>query len=399
MKKLSLHDLDLKGKRILMRVDFNVPLDSNGQITDDTRITAALPSIKYVLNQGASLVLMSHLGRPKGKTNPKYSLAPCAVRLGELLKKKVHFASDCISLEVNDLVQALEPGDLLLLENLRFHSAEEHPAENPGFAKELAQYADYYVNDAFGTAHRRHSSNTEIAKYFEGKAATGFLMEKEISFLAPLSINPKRPFYAILGGAKIGTKIGVLNALLPKIDALFIGGGMAFTFLKAQNFSIGDSLFEEDQLETAKMLIKECTEKAVQLHLPKDIVINQEISDTAEHKTILVKDGIPEGWKGVDIGPQTVEEWQEPIKSGATIFWNGPMGIFEIPSFVKGTQGIAYMLGDLSAMTIVGGGDSVAAINQLGLSKNFSHISTGGGASLEFIEKGHLPAIDALSNH
>ncbi len=399
MKKLSLHNLDLKGKRVLMRVDFNVPLDSNRHITDDTRITASLPSIEYVLKQGASLILISHLGRPKGTREPKYSLEPCAVRLGELLETKVYFAFDCIGPAVNDLIHALEPGNLLLLENLRFHSAEEHPSEEPGFAKTLAQYAEYYVNDAFGTAHRSHSSNTEITKYFTGKAATGFLMEKEISFLEPLSINPRRPFYAILGGSKVETKLEVLKALLHKIDALFIGGGMAFTFLKAQNFNIGDSLFEENLLETAKMIIKECSEKAVKLHLPKDLVITQEISDTAEHKTISVKEGVPECWKGVDIGPQTVEEWQELIQSSATIFWNGPMGIFEIPSFAKGTKRVAFMLSQLSAMTIVGGGDSVAAIKQSETSNNFSHISTGGGASLEFIKKGHLPAIDALSNH
>ncbi|MCK4934631.1 MAG: phosphoglycerate kinase [Simkaniaceae bacterium] len=399
MKKLSLHDLDLKGKKVLMRVDFNVPLNEALQITDDTRIVASLPSIEYVINQGGSLVLMSHLGRPGSSRNPKYSLNSCAKHLSELLNKQVYFAPDCIGSKTHDQVQKLQSGEILLLENLRFHEAELHPEKDPDFAKELATYGDYFVNDAFGTAHRKHSSNVEIAKYFEGKASTGFLIEKEISFLAPLSINPKRPFCALIGGAKIGSKIGVIKALVDKVDAFFIGGGMAFTFLKAQNIEIGSSIFEEDQIEAAKDLIKECSEKAVKLYLPKDLVITKEISETAEFQTILTKDGIPTDSKGVDIGPQTTEEWLEPMSSSSTVFWNGPMGICEISHFAKGTETLAKNLSSTRATTIVGGGDSVAAINKLGLSSHFTHISTGGGASLEFIEKGHLPAIDALSDH
>lgn len=398
MKKLSLYDLDLKGKKVLMRVDFNVPLTSDGHVADGTRIINALPSIQYILGQGASLILLSHLGRPKGKRDQKYSLKPCAEFLAQQLDKQVLFANDCTGDEARQQVGKLREGDILLLENLRFHSAEEDPDVDNQFAKELAQLGDLYVNDAFGTAHRAHSSTTVLPSFFPGAAATGFLMEKEVSFLSSLIQTPKRPFYTIIGGAKISSKLGVLDSILEKVDGIFIGGGMVFTFLKALGHEIGSSICDDTFVETAKNFIAKCNEKAVRLFLPKDILIASEISEKAETRTVTIKEGIPEGWSGVDIGPKTLEEWQGILSKGATIFWNGPMGVFEIEPFASGTNALAQILADLPAATIVGGGDSIAAINKLGISKNFTHISTGGGAALEFIEHGHLPGIDALTD-
>ena len=396
MTKLSIQDIPLKDQTILMRVDFNVPLDTSGNITDDARIKASLPSIEYVINQDAKLILMSHLGRPKGKKSAKFSLAPVAKRLSELLNHPVIMAPDCIGEDVEKLTKSLSSKDVLLLENLRFYEAEEKPELDPSFAKKLASYADVYVNNAFGAAHRDHSSITTITQYFPQKAVAGFLLDKEIAFLSKLAHQPKRPFYAILGGAKVSTKIGVIKNLIEKVDSIFIGGGMAYTFLKAQGYSLGNSLVEDDQIENAKQIMKKCEERAVKFFLPLDIIIANDFSNDAENKIISVKENTPEGWQGMSIGPKTVEEWKNTLQQASTIFWNGPLGVFEFPNFAKATRDIAVILSNLNATTVVGGGDSVAAVNQMGLSEKFTHLSTGGGASLEYLEFGHLPGIDAL---
>lgn len=388
MQKLTLKDLSLQGKRVLMRVDFNVPIDK-GKISDDSRIRAALPSIEYVLGHGASLILMSHLGRPKGP-DKELSLAPCAKRLSELLQKQVQMAPDCVGSEVEKMAKGLHAGEILMLENLRFHTGEEAPDKDPAFAKSLASLGDCYVNDAFGTAHRAHASTAVIAKFFPKTSAMGFLIEKEVNELSPLLANPKRPFYAIIGGAKVSTKIGVIKQLLNKVDALFIGGGMIYTFLKADGIEIGASICE-DAAE-----VKDIPRD--KLRLPKDLVIADRFANDANIKTISLGQNIPPGWQGMDIGPETVHEWSKELGKAATVFWNGPLGVFEMPHFAKGTKGIAERLANSKAKTIVGGGDSVAAIEQMGLQKRFAHLSTGGGASLEFLEFGHLPGIDALSN-
>ena len=395
MPMTSLQSMDLKEKRVLVRVDFNVPLDKTGKITDDTRIKQALPTIEYLVKQDAKVILLSHLGRPKGKKDESLSLRPCADRLGELLQKDVKLAPDCIGKATQTLVMAMKPGDVVLLENLRFHKEEEHPDEQ--FAEGLAELGEVYVDDAFATAHRKHTSTYCLPSLFENKAAGGFLMEKEVNHLSPLVLQPKRPFYAILGGAKIESKLGVLNALLSKVDGLFIGGGMAFTFMKASGIPIGNSLCDDHLLDEARRIMQQCQEKAIKFYLPKDILVGRGFTDEAELECVPVKDGLPDGWQGMDIGEETVKEWSETLKSAATVFWNGPMGIFEFEEFANGTKGIAEALANLDGDTIVGGGDSVAAVNQLGLSKNFTHISTGGGAALEFIEHGHLPGIDILS--
>ena len=394
MDKLSLQDLDIHGKKILMRVDFNVPLDERGAISDDTRIVLALPSIQYILAQGGRLILMSHFGRPKGKVNPELSLKPCREQLSCLLEQEVKFSPNCIGEETSELAESLKPGEVLLLENLRFHEGEEHPEQNPSFAKALASLGEIYVDDAFGAAHRSHASTVTITEYFPKKCVMGFLMEKEISYLSRVVLNPKRPFYAIIGGAKIGSKIGVFNTLRQKVDAIFIGGGMAFTFLKAKGIPIGDSICDDEKLDEAKQFLKDCEKQAIQVHLPLDIVITNE----TETQMIYIKEGIPDGWKGMDVGPQTVETWSDDLKKGATIFWNGPMGVFEEPVFAHGTNRLAQNLSMMQGEVIVGGGDSIAAINQLQLQKSFAHLSSGGGASLEFIENGTLPGIEALTN-
>ncbi len=389
MRKLTLRDLSLRGKRVLMRVDFNVPLE-NGKIADDSRIRAALPSIEYILKQGASLILMSHLGRPKGIPDPAFSLAPCGKRLSEFLQCPIEMAADCVGSAVEKLAAGLNQGEILLLENLRFHVGEENPEKEPGFAAELAELGDCYVNDAFGTAHRAHASTATIASYFPGKAAMGFLMEKEIQELTPLLEKPARPFYAIVGGAKISSKIGVIKRLLELVDKLFIGGGMTFTFLKARGIPIGDSISEDSSTIRGLDQTKLC--------FPIDLIIADAFSNDAKSKIISVREGISAGWQGMDIGPQTVLTWSKEFKMAATVFWNGPLGVFEMPHFASGTRGIAECLAKTNAKTIVGGGDSVAAIQQMGLGNQFAHLSTGGGASLEFLEFGHLPGIDALSN-
>lgn len=393
MEKLTLKDLSLKGKRVLMRVDFNVPLSKDGKITDDSRIVAALPSIEYILSHGASLILMSHLGRPKAKPDPQFSLAPIAKRLSELLHKPVPLAPDCIGADVKKMTAALRPGQILLLENVRFHPGEEEPEKDPEFTKELAELGDIYVNDAFGTAHRAHASTALIAKHFPGKAAAGFLMEKEIAFLFPLLQSPKHPFYAIIGGAKVSTKAGVINNLLKRVDALFLGGGMTFTFLKAKGIPIGNSLFEAEEVKRAKEILQ----SAKSIYIPTDLVIADHFSNDANWKVIQSKEGIPDDWQGMDIGPETIREWSLLLQKPATVFWNGPLGVFEMPNFAKGTFEIAHALARSDAEVIVGGGDSVAAIQQIGLGNKFAHLSTGGGAALEFLEFGHLPGIDALS--
>lgn len=398
MTKLRLQDLELKGKKILMRVDFNVPLDKNCAITDDTRLRESLPSIQFILQAGGSVILMSHLGRPKASRDPSFSLAPCALRLAELLEKPVQMAEDCIGEDVEKIAHALKPGQILLLENLRFYPAEEKPSLDPSFAQKLAKLGDAYVNDAFGTAHRSHSSTVNVAKFFPDKAAAGLLMQKEIQAFSDLLTHPKRPFYAIIGGAKISTKMGVLQSLLSKVDGIFIGGGMAFTFLKAQGISIGASICEDDQIPIAKKFLEECHKKNILCALPSDLLIADAFKDSAHSKIIPVVTGIPEGWQGMDIGPITLSAWKAALQNAATIFWNGPVGVFEFPHFAQGTEEIAQKLASLKAITVVGGGDSVAAINRFGLASKFSHLSTGGGASLEYIELGHLPGIDILTD-
>jgi phosphoglycerate kinase len=399
MDKLSIEDLDLKNKKVLMRVDFNVPLDENAKIVDDTRIKAALKSINYVLDQGGSLILMSHLGRPKGKKDPKFSLKPVSDRLSKLLNKKVIFANDCIGSEVEKLAANLKQGEILLLENLRFYEAEEKPGLDPSFAKKIASLGDVFINDAFGTAHRKHSSTYEITKFFPKNSAAGFLMEKEIEFLGGLLKKPKKPFYAIIGGKKISTKIKIIENLSKKVDGIFIGGAMAFTFFKALGYEIGDSLVEIDQIDNAKKIMQHCKENNVLLKLPEDIVIADNFSNNAKIKTIFPKDGIEKGFTGMDAGPKTIESWKNLLKEAKTIFWNGPLGVFEFPNFAIATNAIANILKDLDATTVIGGGDSLSAINNLGIGEKFTHLSTGGGASLEYLENGSLPAIEALSNN
>jgi phosphoglycerate kinase len=397
MKKLSIKDIPLHNKKILMRVDFNVPLNEDGSIADDTRIKAALDSINYILKQNASLILMSHLGRPKGKKDPKLSLKPCAERLSKLLNQKVYIAPDCIGEEVNKLAKNLKEKEILLLENLRFHEAEENPEKDPSFAKQLSLLADIYVDDAFGTAHRKHSSTYTITKYFPNKSLAGLLLEKEITYLGTYLKNPKRPFYAILGGKKISTKIGVIINLIDKVDELFIGGGMAYTFFKYQGKDIGKSIFEEDQTKNVQKIIEKCLEKNISLNLPLDIKIADSLSNEANTKIISTEENTPPTWEGVDIGPKTINIWIKKLTQAKTIFLNGPLGVFEIPSFSSGTTKILENIASLPAITIAGGGDSVFAINSLNLMNQFTHVSTGGGASLEYIEKETLPGVEALT--
>lgn len=400
MPKLSLTDLNLPSKKVLMRVDFNVPLDKNGVITDDNRIQSSLPSIDYVLKQGGSLILMSHLGRPKDKKESHLSLLPCSKRLSQLLGRPVQMAPDCVGKDVESLVNKLKPGEVILLENLRFHRGEEHPEEYPEFVKELAKLGDVYVDDAFATAHREHASTYAVPKLFPGKAAAGFLMQKEIDFLSQLVLNPPRPFCAIIGGAKISTKIGVLKSLLKKVDTLLIGGAMAYTFMKAKGLSIGESLVEPDFVEEAKKIIEASQQTgSAKLVLPIDHVIANKIEETAITRFLDDNQGIPAGFQGVDIGPKTIQLYFSLLQKAATIFWNGPMGIFEVSKFSTGTTAIAEILANSNAISVVGGGDSVAALQNSGVQDRMTHISTGGGASLEFIEYGTLPGVDVLSEN
>jgi phosphoglycerate kinase len=391
--KLTIEDLDLTGKRVFIRVDFNVPLDDNLMITDDRRIRSTLPTINYAIDEGAKVVLSSHLGRPKGKVDPKFSLASVAKRLQRLLNKEVVFASDCIGSQVEALVSKMKSGDVLLLENLRFHPEEERNDEK--FARSLANLADVYVNDAFGAAHRAHASTVGITKFLP--SAAGLLLEKEIEYLKGAIDNPVKPFIAILGGAKVSGKIGVLENLVGKVDKVIVGGGMAFTFIKAMGYEIGDSLVEDSMLGTAERVQMKLKENAVKFYLPVDCVIAQNTGPTAVIKIVPTQE-IPKGWKALDIGPASVKLFSEVLQDAKTILWNGPMGMFEMDAFSRGTFDIAKAIADAYALTIVGGGDTDLAVSRAGVSGTISFISTGGGASLQLLEGKELPGIAALTN-
>jgi phosphoglycerate kinase len=402
MTKLSIKDLDLDGKRVFMRVDFNVPLDDGGRIMDDTRIIETLPTIEYAVRHHARLVLASHLGRPKGKPNPKMSLKPVAERLRNLLDERIRrginvgFAPDCIGIQAEEMAAKLEKGQTLLLENLRFHAEEE--ANDEPFSRELAKLADYYVNDAFGTAHRAHASTVGITKFVK-KSAAGLLMQKELDYLGKALHHPGRPFAAILGGAKVSDKIPVIQNLIEKVDALLIGGGMAYTFLKARGMEIGNSLVEDDKLDLAHKLLGQAKARGIKFLLPVDHVVAGKIAPDA--KTHIVNEGhaIPAGQMGLDIGPKTVALFSEQIETARTIVWNGPMGVFEQEPFAHGTYAIARAIAaNRPAISIIGGGDSVSAVHKAGVADQITHISTGGGASLEFLEGRKLPGVEALTH-
>jgi phosphoglycerate kinase len=397
MQKKTLSEISLQGKRVLMRVDFNVPLDQDRNITDEKRIVEALPSIRKVMEDGGRLILMSHLGRPKGKVNPEFSLAPVAKRLAELIDAPVAMARDCIGNEVMQQVLALQDGDVLMLENLRFHSQEE--ANDPDFAKELASLGEVYVNDAFGTAHRAHASTEGITHYVPTSVA-GYLIEKELKYLGTALNNPQRPFVAILGGSKISGKIDVIDNLFSKVDTVLVGGAMVFTFFKAQGMAVGNSLVEDEKLELALSLIEKAKKMGVRLILPEDVVVAEAISADAPSSVEQVT-AISDGVMGLDIGPETIKTFTSEILAAKTVLWNGPMGVFEIDQFAAGTFAMAKALADTTAtgaITIIGGGDSAAAIAKAGLADKVTHVSTGGGASLEFLEGKELPGIAALND-
>ena len=391
--KKTIEDIDVSGKKVLVRCDFNVPLDENKNITDETRINAALPTIKYLLEHKAAVILCSHLGRPKGEFNMKYSLAPVAKRLSEKLGFEVKLAKDVIGPDAKKLAAEVKPGQAVLLENVRFHAEEEK--NDPAFAKELASMAEIYVSDAFGTVHRAHASTAGVAEYLP--AVAGFLIGKELNFLGKAVTNPERPFVAILGGAKVKDKIGVITNLIEKVDTLLIGGGMAYTFMKATGGEIGNSLCDEERLGLALELLDKAKAKGVKLLLPVDNVCGKEFNNDTE-QMVCESGKIPEGWEGLDIGPKTVELFSKEIKAAKTVVWNGPMGVFEMPNFAKGTLAIATAMAESDATTIIGGGDSAAAVTQMGLASKMSHISTGGGASLEFLEGKTLPGVAALND-
>ncbi|NTW55528.1 MAG: phosphoglycerate kinase [Chlorobiaceae bacterium] len=397
MKKKTLSDISIQGKRVLMRVDFNVPLDEQKKITDDKRIVESLPSIRKILEGGGRLILMSHLGRPKGKVNPEFSLAPVAARLSELIDAPVKMAKDCIGNEVMQQVLEMQDGDVILLENLRFHPEEE--ANDPDFSKELASLGEVYVNDAFGTAHRAHASTEGITHYVQ-TAVAGFLIERELMYLGKALEEPKRPFVAILGGSKISGKIDVLENLFNKVDTVLIGGAMIFTFFKAQGHAVGNSLVEDSKTDLALSLLEQAKKRGIRLLLPEDVMVAPEISAGASCHPESIG-AISDGLIGVDIGPKTVETYSREILGAKTVLWNGPMGVFEIDNFATGTFAVAKALAEATgkgATTIVGGGDSAAAIAKAGLAGEITHISTGGGASLEFLEGKDLPGISALND-
>ena len=393
--KKNVEDINVKGKKVLVRCDFNVPL-KDGVITDENRLNGALPTIKYLVDNGAKVILCSHLGKPKGEPKPELSLAPVAVRLSELLGQEVKFAADAevVGENAKAAVAAMNDGDIVLLENTRYRAEETKNGE--AFSKELASLCDVFVNDAFGTAHRAHCSNVGVTQFVD-TAVVGYLMQKEIDFLGNAVENPERPFVAILGGSKVSSKISVINNLLEKVDTLIIGGGMCFTFTKAQGGNVGKSLLEEDYLQYALDMIEKAKEKGVKLLLPVDAVAADEFSNDANIK-VVPQNEIPEGWMGLDIGPETAKLYAEAVKSAKTVVWNGPMGCFEMPNFANGTETVAKALSETDAVTIIGGGDSAAAVNQLGYGDKMTHISTGGGASLEFLEGKELPGVAAAND-
>ncbi|GAB4417531.1 MAG: phosphoglycerate kinase [Thermodesulfovibrionales bacterium] len=393
LNKLTIEDLDIKGKRVFIRADFNVPLDENLKITDDRRIRSTLPTINYAIDEGAKVILASHLGRPRGKADPRLSLAPVAKRLQRLLNKEVLFADDCIGHNVEGLVSKMKDGDVLLLENLRFHIEEEKNDEE--FARALSRLADFYVSDAFGAAHRSHASIVGIPKYLP--SAAGFLLKKEVEYLRGVVNNPVRPFVAILGGAKVSGKIGVLENLINKVNKVIVGGGMAFTFIKAMGYEIGDSLVEADMLEAADRIKGKLIKNNVKFYLPVDCVIAQSMEPGAETKIVTTQE-IPKGWRALDIGPASVRLFSEALQDAKTIIWNGPMGVFEMDAFSRGTFAIAHAIADAYALTIAGGGDTDLAVHRAGVSDSISFISTGGGASLQLLEGKELPGIAALTN-
>lgn len=394
----TLHDISLKGKRVLVRTDLNAPVNEKGEISDDSRLKAAIPTIQYILDQGGSVILMSHRGRPNGKRVEELSLAPFAKKLSELLHRDVAMAPDCIGEEVEKMANRLMPGEVLMLENLRFHPGEENPEKYPDFVEKLSRIGDIFVNDAFATAHRKHASTYSINEHYN-EVACGFLIEKEVLILTNLLTQANPPFMAIIGGSKVSSKIGVLEALLSKVDTLFIGGAMVFTFFKALDIDVGNSLVDENHIDTARSLIKKCKARGVDLHLPIDLVIAKSLSEDAETKEVSVDEGVPPGWIGADIGSATIAKWTELLEPANTIFWNGPLGVFELTPFSNGTRSIAHVLAESHAMTIVGGGDSAAAVINMGFGPKITRISTGGGATLEFIEFGTLPALEMLSKH
>ena len=392
MNKKTIKDIDLKGKKVFVRCDFNVPLDENGNITDNRRIVGALDTIKYLLDQNCKIILCSHLGRPKGEVKPEFSLAPVAKELSKLLGKEVKLAKDVIGENAKELTSNMKNGDIVLLENVRFDPREEK--NDPEFSKELASMAEVFVNDAFGTAHRAHSSTAGIAEYLP--AVSGFLIEKELKFLGSALENPERPFVAILGGKKVSDKIGVINSLLEKVDTLMIGGAMAYTFFKAQGYNVGNSICELDKLDLAKELMEKAEKKGVKLMLPIDTKLGKEFDPNTETKTVSWTE-IPDGWEGFDIGEKTIELYKNELKNAKTVIWNGPVGLFEFDTFAIGTNEIAKTLSEMTdCTTIIGGGDSAAAVEKAGLAEKFTHISTGGGASLEFLEGKKLPGVECL---
>ena len=393
MNKKTIKDIDLKGKKVLVRCDFNVPMDENKNITDNTRIVAALPTIKYLLENNCAVILCSHLGRPKGEFKPEFSLAPVAKELSKLLDKEVIMAKDVVGEDANKKAKELQAGQVMLIENVRYH--REETDNDPEFAKKLANMAEIYVNDAFGAAHRAHASTAGVAQYLP--AVSGFLIEKELKFLGNALNNPERPFVAILGGAKVSDKIGVIDSLLEKVDTLIIGGGMAYTFFKAQGYEVGNSICELDKLDLAKEAMAKAKEKGVKLMLPVDTKIGKEFKPDTESKTVAWTE-IPEGWEGFDIGEKSIEMFTEEIKNAKTVVWNGPVGLFEFDQFAIGTNAIAKTLSEIDATTIIGGGDSAAAVKKAGLQDKMTHISTGGGASLEFLEGKKLPGIECLQD-
>ncbi len=393
MSKKTVRDIDVKGKKVLVRCDFNVPMDEEKNITDNRRIVAALDTIKYLLEQNCKVILCSHLGRPKGEVNPKYSLAPVAKELSRLLGKEVKLANDVVGESAKALTSNMQEGEIVLLENVRYEAGEEKNDEE--LSKKFASLAELYVNDAFGTAHRAHSSTTGVASFLP--AVSGFLIEKELKFLGAALENPERPFVAILGGAKVSDKIGVIDNLLEKVDTLIIGGGMAYTFFKAMGYEVGKSLCELDKLDLAKSLMEKAKTKGVKLILPVDNRVGKEFSTDTESKFVNSTE-IPADWEGLDIGPKTIEMYSEELRKAKTVVWNGPLGAFEMEQFAEGTNSIARILAEVDATTIVGGGDSAAAVEKVGLADKFTHISTGGGASLEFLEGKKLPGIEALQD-